>query len=449
VIASILLVGVLVVSLIAQAARPQSRLLIVGLGAAVSGLLATVLGVTTSARLMGDVPWGVLGILVGLGLLAEMLAASRVFGLAAVAVAEVTQGRPNRLLLCFAAVMFAVSAVVNNLTALLLILPPMLVLLRALGVGQRYLTWSLGILLVACNLGGAATPIGDFPAILLLGRGALDFGTYLVHALPAAGIALFVLLAVVQIAVGPARGERIDPAVCRVSVALMQALHRRIGIDWSILLPAMVVLVAMIVAWTVLPASTGVTAELVCWLGVLAALFTRARMGEQLLRTRVDVEAALFLLALFVMVGAVRETGVFDRLSHWLVDLPLAPLPKLMVFLTASALLTGLFSAAPTMAALLEVAPSLTADLPRTAVYVGLALAVCAGSSLFLTAATSGPLAQALAERAGLKGPDGAPLRFGFREFLPVGLLSFAIILAVALLAAYTIATMPSDFGIP
>lgn len=63
---------------------------------------------------------------------------------------------------------------------------------------------------------------------------------------------------------------------------------------------------------------------------------------------------------------------------------------------------------------------------------MGLALAVCAGSSLLLTAATSGPLAQALTERARLRDPDGAPIRFGFFDFLPAGLLAFAVIEAVA-----------------
>jgi hypothetical protein len=64
---------------------------------------------------------------------------------------------------------------------------------------------------------------------------------------------------------------------------------------------------------------------------------------------------------------------------------------------------------------------------------VGLALSVCAGSSLFLTAATSGPLAQALTERADLRDIDGHALRFGFFDFLPTGLLGFAVIETVAL----------------
>jgi hypothetical protein len=64
---------------------------------------------------------------------------------------------------------------------------------------------------------------------------------------------------------------------------------------------------------------------------------------------------------------------------------------------------------------------------------VGLALSVCAGSSLFLTAATSGPMAQMMVERADLRDLEGRRLRFGFVEFLPVGLLGFVAIESVAI----------------
>ncbi len=116
----------------------------------------------------------------------------------------------RRLLLLFATGMYLVSGLVNNLTALLLVLPVLLRLLRLLGVDQRFASWTLGALLVACNLGGAATPIGDFPAILLLGGGRLAFGEYLVHAgLPtAAALAAFLADHDVRRAARPGRRRR-------------------------------------------------------------------------------------------------------------------------------------------------------------------------------------------------------------------------------------------------
>jgi len=157
------------------------------------------------------------------------------------------------------------------------------------------------------------------------------------------------------------------------------------------------------------------------------------RTGERLVRGRVDVEAVLFLLSLFVMVSSVRQSGVFAAIGQGLTGLPVPAVTQLVIFLVMAGVLTGLFSAGPSMAALLDVAAVLAKSLPPTAVYVGLALSVCAGSSLFLTAATSGPMAQILTERANLRDEDGRPVRFGFFEFLPVGVVGFAIILSVGI----------------
>ncbi len=429
---ALLLVAVLVL----QALVPSRRMVIVMIGAALSCLLATATGVATTASILAELPWDVIVILVALGLLSEVFVETRIFARLAVWLAERSAGNPRRLLPWLAFGMWAVSGVVNNLTALLLVLPIVHILLSLMGVHQRYVSWTLGVMLVACNLGGAATPIGDFPAILLLGSGAMRFPDYLALAAPATLIALLALVAIVSWGVQPARGLATGGLAARLSVGTMRALHRGIRLDRRRLLIASAVLIAMIAAWLFAPADRGYGPELVAWLGVALLLVMQGPLGETLVRRRVDVEAALFLLALFVMVAAVRRAGVFGQIAASLVALPISPPLTLVLFLLVAGVLTGIFSAGPSMAALLEVADVLATRLPPAAVYVGLALSVCAGSSLFLTAATSGPMAQALTERAGLRSQSGDALRFGFGDFLPIGLLGFAIIQSVAVLWA-------------
>jgi Na+/H+ antiporter NhaD/arsenite permease-like protein len=270
---------------------------------------------------LSAVPWDVLVILVSLGALSEVIASSRLFDVLAVRAARASDGDPRKILLVFAAGMYVVSGVVNTLTALLLVLPVQLVLLRLVGADQRFVRWSLGTLLVCCNLGGAATLIGDFPAILLLARGRMSFGTYLSLALPVTAAACAITLAAVHMLVRPTRNLASDPLSRALTVATVTVL---------------------------------------------------------------------------------------------------------------TSVLTAVFSAGPSMAALLDVAESLATSLPPATVYVGLALAVCAGSSLFLTAATAGPLAQAIVESAGLRDAQRNPLRFDFRAHLAPGLLGYAITLGAA-----------------
>jgi len=422
----------LMLTLVAQAMLPGHRLLIVLSGAALSCTGAALAGLASLDRVFAGVPWNVLVILVALGLFTRRLADTRLFGLASLALVRLARARPIALLVLAALSTYAISMVLNNLTALLVILPVLLAVFALAGVSQRFLVWALGLILVACNLGGAATPIGDFPAVLLLGRGAMGFADYLQQALPATLVAMGLMLALVLLQ-RPAREVPATALSRRLTLATLGRLYRGVRLDWGLLAPCLMALLAMMAGWLLLPAHWGIEPALVAWLGGGLALAARPSDGERSLKQGIDSEALMFLLALFVMVGVVRETGLFARLAGWLLDVPLPPQAQLVLFLVMAALLTGLFSAGPSMAALLEVAEVLARQFPPDAVYIGLALAVCAGSSLFLTAATAGPLMQGLVERAGLRGVDGKRLQFGFREYLGVGLLGFAVTLTVAI----------------
>ncbi len=427
----LLCTSILILALVLQAWLPRYRLLVVGTAASSAWASVVALGGVSSRAVLAEVPWDVIVILVGLGLLSLLFAETRVFSRLAVLAGRVAAQSPRRFVAAVLVTMYLVSALVNNITALLLVLPALLVLLRLRSASQRFVRWLLGALLVACNLGGAATPIGDFPAVLLLGRGAMGFSDYLVCAAPATAGALLLLILFVVLGVRPERDLESDPYTVRTSVAVMEALHRNVRIDAWLLALLVAVLALMVVAWTISPPAVG--PELVCAVGVGAALLLRPSLGERLARTGVDVEAVAFLVALFLLVGAVRQTGVPDAVARSLLALDVSPAMRLAIFLVIAGLLTGVFSAGPSMAALLDVANALARELPPATVYVGLALSVCAGSSLLLTAATSGPLAQMLTERAGLRDAAGGPVQFDFRQFLPVGLVSFSIILLVAL----------------
>lgn len=428
----------LVGALIAQALVPRLRLLIVTTAALCSLVASLVWGTTAASTLLSAVPWDVLVIVVALGLFSELLAESRAFGLLALAAARWSKARATLVLLIFVVAMYVVSALVNNLTALLLVLPVLLGLLKLLGTTQRFLTWTLGAVLVACNLGGAATPIGDFPAILLLGSGKMGFTDYLVRALPQTVVALVVFAGVV-VASRPASGMSQSGLQARLALTTMSALHRNVQVDSKLLVPGLVALSGMLVAWVLVPASVA-GPEVIAWAGSAVLWWVRPGLAEQLLRKRVDVEAVLFLLSLFLLVGSVSAAGTFQLAGQGLEALPVSPQSQVVIFLVAAAVLTGLFSAGPGMAALLAIAERLAQKHPPAAIYVGLAMSVCAGSSLFLTAATSGPLTQALTERARVHVTGGHLGRFGFVEFLPVGLVAFGVILTTGI--AFTLAAL-------
>lgn len=225
----------------------------------------------------------------------------------------------------------------------------------------------------------------------------MTFGRYLAAAAPATLMALLVLMGLVAGVVRPARDVPVTPLRRRLTLAILGRLYRNVRLKWPILGPALAALALMIAGWLVALASWHLTRELVRWLGAGLALLARPKAAETMLIT----------------------------------ELPVSPTAQVIVFLVAAALLTGFFSAGPSMAALLEVAEILVCQHPAEPLYIGLALSTCAGSSLFLTAATSGPLTQSLVERARLEDADGNQLEFTFAGFIPVGLLGFTVVLSV------------------
>lgn len=431
--AAFVLTAILITAIVLQARLPSRRMLVVLGGAGLSCLASASFGLGGTKELLADAPWDVLVLLVTLGLLSESFVEARLFAVLAVRAAEASRASPVGIALVFGLAMYLVSALMNNLTALVLVLPIVLIILRVSGAGQRQVSWTLGTLLVTCNLGGAATPIGDFPAILLLGRGSMSFSTYLVRAAPATMVGVLLVLSASALVLRRASGRVGDDMRAAISRSLLRSLYRGARLERKLFIWLAFVFAVMLAAWTFLPATGPISPDLIAWLGVLVALLARPAFGEQAIRSRVDIEAVLFLLALFVMVGAVRRTGVFTLAATQLTSLPVPPAVQLVLFLLLVGVVTGVFSAGPSMAALLEVGAVLATRLPPNIVYVGLALSVCAGSSLFLTAATAGPLAQSLTERAQLVDDNGERIRFGFSEFLPVGLVSFVLIETVAL----------------
>lgn len=433
-----ILLAVFVLSIVGQAVWPSWRVEIV-LGGAGIALGIAAAGGQPLRPVLVELPWDVLVILGSLGVVSQLLASSRLFTRLAVLGARLTDARPNALGLGAALVMFLVSGLVNNLTALLLVLPVVIAILELVGTTARHLRWTIGVLLVACNLGGASTPIGDFPAILLLGSGAMSFNAYLVRAFPVAVVALTALALIVFVVVRP--GRDVDASALRrgLTVEAVVALHRRVRVQGRLCAAGLIALGLMLLAWVVLPPEVA-PPHLIAWLGAALALALSGAAARGALLRGVDLEATLFLFGLFVLVGVVRDSGLFMSLAEGLVGLDIEPPARLLLLVTATGLVTGLFSAGPSMAAMLEVGHPLTASVSPEAVYVGLAFGVCAGSSLLLTAATSGPLAQSLVERAGLQDQAGRPLRFSFQSFLPVGALSFVVILGVGLCAAWWMA---------
>ncbi|GII67472.1 membrane protein [Sphaerisporangium krabiense] len=251
------------------------------------------------------IDWNVIFLLLGMMVIVGVLRRTGVFEYLAIWAAKRARGRPFRLLALLVLITAAASALLDNVTTVLLVAPVTFVVCERLAVPPAPF---LIAEVMASNIGGTATLIGDPPNIIIAGRGGLSFNDFLAHVAPMVVVLLAVFVVLCRLMFG--RALRHDPA----RAAAVMALDERAAIaDPRLLRRSLSVLAVVLVAFVLHPVlhyEPSVVALLGA--GVLVAV-TEVRAEQAV--AEVEWPTLVFFAALFVMVGALVETGVIGTLS--------------------------------------------------------------------------------------------------------------------------------------
>jgi Na+/H+ antiporter NhaD/arsenite permease-like protein len=383
--------------------------------ALVGAAAIVVVGALDVETAVGSVDWATLGLLVGMMIIVGLTAPTGVFSYLALHVARLSGGRPFRLIVLLAAMTGVLSAFLDNLTAILLVVPISMQLARLLGISVVPLVL---VQVMASNVGGTATLIGDPPNIMIGTHvEELSFLDFVVNLGPVSAVTLLavtvLLFAFYRRALTPApdaqeRVAELDPRA---------ELHR------ERLLPILGVLVATIVGFF-LHAPLHVEPVVVAMTGATVMLLVAGRELEWALE-RVEWGTIFFFLGLFVMVGALEERGVIGRVADGFAAITgRDPTAEALVILWGAAAGSALVDNIPFTAAMIPVVDELQADGFDDAAWWALALGACFGGNATLIAAAANVAAVSALARAGT--------RISFLRFLAVGLPITLVSLAIA-----------------
>ena len=125
--------------------------------------------------IMANYSYDVLVILIVMELFTNLIAETGIMQLIAIKIAEKSKGQKRMCLMLFGGMMFLISSCLNNITAVMMILPIVFVLLKTLEVDRKYVCTFFAVILALSNTGGAASPVGDFPAIVIMTSGITSF----------------------------------------------------------------------------------------------------------------------------------------------------------------------------------------------------------------------------------------------------------------------------------
>ena len=400
---------------------------------AIVGLLTNV----SIKSVMNDFQYDVLIILVIMELFTNLIAQTGIMQLLAVKISEFSQGRKRLCLVLFAAVMFLISSCLNNITAVMMILPIVFVLLKTLQVDRNYICVFFATILALSNTGGAASPIGDFPAIVIMTSGITDFISYLIHAFPLFAFTSAALIAVWSMSV---KREKDDGALRTLAISNLKSQYKNIEIRFDVLRWLIGIFVCMFVAWSFVPQHV-IPPEIIAVIGYVVAMVICSIKKVEVVQS-IDMKSVLTIASFLFFAQVISHTGLLNLLAAYLQNSIDNPKLLVMAIMCVTSLVAGVFSAGPAAAAMMPVIvevcnSSLGAQSDWIA--VAYAAAICAGSSLFLWSATAGFILQGKITATNLTGADGHMVKWGVGEYLKYGFVNYIIQLSIALAVIYLV----------
>ena len=379
--------------------------------------LVVLIGSISADQAISAIDWATLGLLVGMMLVVGLAEPTGIFGWAGLHAVRLSKGRPTRLLFMLGGLTALISAFLDNLTAILLVLPIAFTIARILKVSPIPLILTE---ILASNIGGTATLIGDPPNIMIGGyKPELGFNDFIVNLAPPSVVALVVAILVLRVLFRKDLRYDSDRAAAIDALnpngELKGTRRQRIAV--------LIVLGGTILAFFA-HAPLGLAPAVVALCGGTAMLLVSDREAEYGL-ARVEWATMFFFVGLFVMVGALEQQGVIAQLAEAIQQITGdSEVTQMMVILWGAAFGSALVDNIPFTAAMLPVVDLIDGPELNPNLWWSLALGACFGGNATLVAAAANVAATGIAKR------EGVPI--SFLRFLAVGLPITLLSLVIA-----------------
>jgi Na+/H+ antiporter NhaD/arsenite permease-like protein len=278
-------------------------------GAAVMFLLGATSGGEAFFDAETGVDWNVILLLFGMMVVVSVVKQTGLDYLAIVA-AKRSQGRPYRLLVLLCLITATASALLDNVTTVLLIAPVTLLVCARIGVRPELYLIALALV---SNIGGAATLIGDPPNIIIGSRAGLSFNDFVVNLAPLVVVLVAVFLVLARFLFRSAFVVDADQAVD------VMALNERKAITNPVMLRRVLAVLTLIIVAFVLHGLLHLDPSVVALLGAGLMILVSRTSREEFLED-VEWETLVFFFGLFIMVGALVNVGVMAWLGERAVE---------------------------------------------------------------------------------------------------------------------------------
>jgi len=368
------------------------------------------LGLLTQEQAVAGIDFNTIGLLVGMMIIVSITRKCGVFEYLAIWSAKLVKASPAGILAMLAVVTAVVSAFLDNVTTVLLVVPVTLVITEALKVNPYPFLFSQ---IIASNIGGTATLIGDPPNILIGGQVGLTFNDFVFHLAPVIVVVLIVHVLSIHLIWGRSMQS---PAEMRARV---MAFDEKQAISDPRLLKLASAVLALVIVAFVLARPLGLDSGTIGMAGAALLLMldnigkSAERQSESVLKVYNEIEwiTIFFFIGLFIVIAGVEHAGLLKLLADQLLAATGGDFAVTgYSILWASAVLSAIVDNIPFVATMIPLikamAPAFGGPDALMPLWWCLSLGACLGGNGTLIGASANLTVAGIAER------NGIPFRF-------------------------------------
>ena len=383
--------------------------------AVVGALLLILTGVLTVESGFSYVDINTIGVLIGMMLFVAIVKNSGIFEYIAIKAAKIAKGRPWPLMLLLCIITAVLSGFLDNVTTVLLIGPMTLAITNMLKTSPVpfFITQ-----IMASNIGGTATLIGDPPNIMIGSAAGLSFLDFVANT----GLAVVFVLAAMLVCFYFIYGRKLHVEEGAMAEVFQLDESKAIK-DRSLLIKSVVMIILVVFAFI-----------FHSQLHLESSTVALTAAGIMLLIGRQDVEEAIagvewstliFFTGLFIVVGGLQETGVIQIVANTLVDMTAGHMTlTILLILWVSAIISAFLDNIPFVATLIPLILTMeSSGVDVAPLWWAVSLGACLGGNGTLIGASANVVLSGISNR------HGFPITFAsyFKVGFPLMLLSVGI----------------------
>ena len=395
--------------------------------AALAGAMALVVtGVMSAHRALSYIDFNTIGLLVGMMVLVAIIRQSGLFEYVAIKAAKMVHGDPWKIMIAFILLTAVLSGILDNVTTVLLVGPMTIAIAKMLEINPVPFLMTQ---ILASNVGGTATLIGDPPNIMIGSAANLSFMDFLKNT----GIAVVLVIIFMIVMMRFVYKKEIEVEGLDTSKIMNLDPDKSIT-DKPLLIKGVVVIVLVILGF-IFHDQIGMETSVIALTAAAVMLIIGGVNVDNAIQ---DVEwtTMAFFMALFVVVGGLTETGVIKQVAAVIIERTAGhPVMMMLILLWASALLSSFLNNIPFIATLIPLVLALKADgMDAEPLWWAISLGACLGGNGTMIGASANVVLSDISTK------HGYPITF--KSYLRVGMpfmLGSVFISMVFLLVKYAI----------